>query len=143
MCEACDAAAQAQGGALVPFETALARALEIALPVEGIETVALEDAAGRVLAEPALAPLPLPPFEVVRARAAQDRATGYVFKESMFDPGVLSFAAPVRDGSGHIIAAINAVGPRQLLESVGDAEAVNAIVGNEARTLSRSLGYAG
>ncbi|RIK84936.1 MAG: molybdopterin molybdenumtransferase MoeA [Hyphomicrobiales bacterium] len=63
MCEACDAAAQAQGGALVPFETALARALEIALPVEGIETVALEDAAGRVLAEPALAPLPLPPFD--------------------------------------------------------------------------------
>lgn len=58
-----DDTAPPAGGSPVPFEMALERALRIADPVEGVETVALEDAAGRVLAEPALAPLPLPPFD--------------------------------------------------------------------------------
>lgn len=61
MCEACNTAARPQmrDGTLLPFETALA----IARPVEGAETVALEDATGRVLAEAALAPVPLPTFD--------------------------------------------------------------------------------
>lgn len=65
MCEACEAAGRtyAAGGGPVPFETALAEALALAEPVRETETVALEDATGRVLAAPATTPIPLPPFD--------------------------------------------------------------------------------
>lgn len=59
MCEACDAA----GNGPIAFEAALAQALDLASPVREIETVALEDATGRVLAEAVSTPIPLPPFD--------------------------------------------------------------------------------
>ncbi len=66
MCAACGAEAQSRASSRAPlmaFETALARALEMADPVEGTETVALADATGRVLAGAVAAPVPLPPFD--------------------------------------------------------------------------------
>ncbi|MCO5147310.1 MAG: molybdopterin molybdotransferase MoeA [Aquamicrobium sp.] len=61
MGEACDA--PAKGGTLLAFDEAVARALLLARPVHGTETLALGDAVGRVLAGPVFTPVPLPPFD--------------------------------------------------------------------------------
>lgn len=84
-----------------------------------------------------------PSLNYLLARADEDRARGYVMSESIFDPGVLSFAAPIRDGKGAIVAAINVVGPRTLMDRVGDASAFYALVGKEAHDLSSAIGYTG
>jgi IclR family pca regulon transcriptional regulator len=85
----------------------------------------------------------LPSLKTLVARAREDREHGYTMGESAFDPGVMSFAAPLRDGTGAVVAAINVVGPRNLMEQTGDAAAFDAIVGQEARDLSATLGYSG
>ena len=51
------------GGRLIALDVALARGLRLARPVDGTETLPLAQAIGRVLAEPATAPMPLPPFD--------------------------------------------------------------------------------
>jgi len=84
---------------------------------------------------------PPPSLKYLIARAVEDRARGYVMGESMFDPGVMSFAAPVRDGTEAVIAAMNVVGPRSLMERLGDAAAINKIVGKQAHDLSEAIGY--
>lgn len=84
---------------------------------------------------------PPPSLRYLVARAEEDRARGYVMGESMFDPGVLSFAAPVRDGGGAVVAALNVVGPRSLMERVGNAAAFDVIVGQVARDFSAALGF--
>jgi len=61
MYDPCDKAAK--GGALLAFDEAVARALRLARRIEGTETLALGDAAGRVLAGPVFSPVPLPPFD--------------------------------------------------------------------------------
>lgn len=43
----------------------------------------------------------------LRALLAEDRKRGYAVSQAFFEPGVSSVAAPVRDGGGTIIAAIN------------------------------------
>ena len=37
----------------------------------------------------------------------QDRARGYAVSQAFFEEGVSAIAAPVRDGDGQIVAAIN------------------------------------
>ena len=51
------------GGRLIAIDVALARGLALATPVAGCETLPLARAIGRVLAMPAIAPVPLPPFD--------------------------------------------------------------------------------
>jgi molybdopterin molybdotransferase len=53
---------EAFGGALMTLEEAGARVAKLVQPVEGIETVSLAQADGRVLAQDVVAPLDLPPF---------------------------------------------------------------------------------
>ena len=48
-----------------------------------------------------------PTRSALRAVLDQDRARGYAVSQSFFERGVSSVAAPVRDGSGRIVAAIN------------------------------------
>lgn len=43
----------------------------------------------------------------LKAVLAEDRARGYAVSQSFFERGVSSVAAPVRDGAGNIVAAIN------------------------------------
>lgn len=43
----------------------------------------------------------------LRAILAEDRKRGYAVSQSFFERGVSSIAAPVRDGAGNIVAAIN------------------------------------
>lgn len=50
-------------GALIPVDIALARGMALADPVAEVETLPLEAAIGRVLAGPAVAPIPLPSFD--------------------------------------------------------------------------------
>ena len=38
---------------------------------------------------------------------AEDRARGYAISESFFEPGISAVSAPIRDGSGRVVAAIN------------------------------------
>jgi len=85
--------------------------------------------------------VPPPPLKQLVKRAQEDRARGYVMGESVFDPGVVSFAAPIRDGTGAIIAAVNVVGPRSVMEKIGDGIAFDAVVGQAARELSAAIGF--
>jgi DNA-binding IclR family transcriptional regulator len=43
----------------------------------------------------------------LKAILAEDRSRGYAVSQSFFERGVSSIAAPVRDGAGRIVAAIN------------------------------------
>jgi len=54
---------------------------------------------------------------------AEDRRRGYAVSQSFYEPGVTSVAAPVRDQSGRVVAAINAVA----------ADASDAAVGGRIR----------
>lgn len=47
-------------------------------------------------------------LKALKALLAEDRARGYAVSQSFFEHGVSAIAAPVRDGSGRIVAAINA-----------------------------------
>jgi DNA-binding IclR family transcriptional regulator len=46
-------------------------------------------------------------LKALKAVLAEDRARGYAVSQSFFEHGVSSIAAPVRDASGAIVAAIN------------------------------------
>ncbi|MBW7057611.1 molybdopterin molybdotransferase MoeA [Paracoccus bogoriensis] len=87
----CDAAAT-EG--LLPVDVALVRALALARPVAGIETLTLAAAAGRITAAPVTSPLPLPPFD----NAAMD---GYGLDPAALagpGPWVLPLAGRARAG---------------------------------------------
>jgi DNA-binding IclR family transcriptional regulator len=55
------------------------------------------------------------------ALIAADRARGYAVSAGFYESGVVAVAAPVRDGSGRIVAAINATA----LASAVDTETLN------------------
>lgn len=46
-------------------------------------------------------------LKALKVLLAEDRARGYAVSQSFFEAGVSAIAAPVRDGSGRIVAAIN------------------------------------
>jgi IclR family transcriptional regulator, acetate operon repressor len=94
-------------------------------------------------------PVPTGPLEPLapRTRPAADelgleevRARGYATAVEELEPGLWAVAAPVRDGSGAVIAALSISGPtvrlgRGLLERLG------RLVLTEAQTLSTFLGH--
>ncbi|WP_135469002.1 molybdopterin molybdotransferase MoeA [Crenalkalicoccus roseus] len=96
---------------LVPPEAARERLLRAARPVDGAETVRLDQAAGRVLAEPPRAATALPPFD-------QSAMDGYGLAAADLAPG----AAPPR--LARRIAAGDAPGP-----ALAPGEAVRLLTG--------------
>lgn len=75
------------------------------------------------------------------AQLAVDRANGVVVQISGYEPGVASVAAPVRDTSGKIIAAIN-ISAVALLTSETDLQGpLTAEVVATAQAISRDLGF--
>jgi DNA-binding IclR family transcriptional regulator len=46
-------------------------------------------------------------LKALKALLAEDRTRGYAVSQAFFETGVSSIAAPVRDGAGRIVAAIN------------------------------------
>lgn len=79
-------------------------------------------------------------FEEFRATARADRARGHVFRRSVFDRDLVSFAAPVRDGS-HTTSAINIVAPKKTMDSLGGEATLRRLVGGAAEELSHELGF--
>ncbi|WP_338665232.1 IclR family transcriptional regulator [Pararoseomonas sp. SCSIO 73927] len=82
-------------------------------------------------------------FEALAEQAAEDRARGYVFRGSILDPGLMTFACVVRDGTGKAVGGVNVVGPAALLERFGGEEALRAAVLDAASSVSRQLGFQG
>ena len=75
------------------------------------------------------------------AQLATDRANGVVVQISGYEPGVASVAAPVRDTSGKIIAAIN-ISAVALLTTETDLQGpLTAEVVATAQAISRDLGF--
>ena len=61
---------------------------------------------------------------------AEDRARGYAVSQSFFERGVSSVAAPVRDGSGRIVAAINATSVDSVIDpSLMHGHVKDAVIG--------------
>lgn len=86
------------GGRLIALDLALERGLRLAAPVAETETLPLTRAIGRVLAAPATAPLPLPPFD----NAAMD---GYALRTRDLagdGPWRLPVAGRIAAGQGSI-----------------------------------------
>ncbi len=75
-------------------------------------------------------------FEMVQ----KDRERGYVLQEAFFEARVSSVAAPVRDGSGRIVAALGATIPSSKFES-DRLDGVVSKVRSSALELSRLLNY--
>lgn len=77
----------------------------------------------------------------LKERLKADRLLGYVVSHGTYAPGGCSVAAPIRDRSGKIIAAINVVGQRNskidtLLETVIAGEVLSA-----AAEISQRMGF--
>ena len=72
---------------------------------------------------------------------AEDRARGYAVSESFFEQGISAIAAPVRDDSGRIVAAVSVTAQRPSLEPKAFRERLVAQVLGTAAELSRQLNY--
>jgi IclR family KDG regulon transcriptional repressor len=100
---------------------------EVAELLAGVELVPLGPAAPRTIAE-------------FYARIEAARARGYALVDEEFEPGLVAAAAPVRDFRGHVVAALNASGPKFRLGPHLD-ETGRAVAAAAGR-ISEALGYA-
>lgn len=71
----------------------------------------------------------------------EDRERGYAVSESFFEQGISAVAAPVRDASGHIVAAVSITAPRPTLEPADLRERLVERVLRAAAELSFQLNY--
>jgi DNA-binding IclR family transcriptional regulator len=71
----------------------------------------------------------------------EDRARGYAVSESFFEQGISAIAAPVRDESGRIVAALSVTAQRPSLEPKAYRERLVGLVLGAAAELSRQLNY--
>ncbi|WP_043838531.1 IclR family transcriptional regulator [Muricoccus aerilatus] len=82
-------------------------------------------------------------FEALRAQAEEDAARGYVYRGSVLDPGLMTFACVVRNGAGDAVAAINVIGPDALMARFGGETALRTVMLETAATISRQIGFSG
>jgi DNA-binding IclR family transcriptional regulator len=75
--------------------------------------------------------------ELIRRRLADIRATGVAYMSEEMTPGSSSIAAPIRDRTGQVIAAVSIV--TRTAREVEPAQ--DAAVRSAARGISRTLGY--
>jgi DNA-binding IclR family transcriptional regulator len=78
---------------------------------------------------------------MLRERLAAVRAEGHAWTAEEFAAGITSVAAPVRDGSGAVVAALHIHGPSYRFPA-GEGGAATAAVVEAAAGLSRRLGGA-
>ncbi|WP_046867007.1 IclR family transcriptional regulator [Microvirga massiliensis] len=76
----------------------------------------------------------------LHAQLEEERQKGYVSYRSAFAAGIASVAAPVRDASGQIVAAIN-VSDYESLPGMQDEKHLADAVRRAAMAISRGLGY--
>ena len=72
---------------------------------------------------------------------AADRGRGYIASRSFYERGVASLAAPVRDETGTIVAAISVVTSEHMVDAEAMQGAVKDHVLKAAAEISRWLGY--
>jgi DNA-binding IclR family transcriptional regulator len=77
----------------------------------------------------------------LEAELERVRSAGFAVDDGEREEGVTCIAAPVRDGTGRVIAAISVSGPAARLGAGDRTGLVNLVMG-AARDLSASLGYA-
>jgi DNA-binding IclR family transcriptional regulator len=81
-------------------------------------------------------------LRALKALLAEDRMRGYAVSQAFFEAGVSAIAAPVRDGAGRIVAAINVTAVNAHIEEQdmhGDLkDAVLAAAAEIARWLCRT-----
>jgi DNA-binding IclR family transcriptional regulator len=73
------------------------------------------------------------------ATLVEDRARGFVAEPSRFEPGITSVAAPVRDHTGRVIAAINISAPESFLPTARIGDTVPLVLATAA-AISAALG---
>ena len=71
----------------------------------------------------------------------EDRARGFAVSESFFEQGISAVAAPVRDGTGQVVAAISITAQRPTLDPAELRERLVKQVLRAARDLSHQLNY--
>jgi DNA-binding IclR family transcriptional regulator len=77
----------------------------------------------------------------LKAILAEDRARGYATSDSFFERGISAVAAPVRDQSGRIVAAVSITAQRPTLEPKELRERLIRQVRAAADELSHQLNY--
>lgn len=77
--------------------------------------------------------------EAMRQMLAQVAAQGYAWVFEEFEEGLVAVAAPVRDQSGKVVAAVNAFGPGFRFPGQGQQERVTHLVVDMAQRLSEQL----
>jgi len=80
-------------------------------------------------------------FAEMLETARGDRRKGYVYKGSIYLPGVVSFAAPIHGRTGEGIAALLVTGPHGFIEARGGERWLKDIVLDAANNISLELGY--
>ena len=78
-------------------------------------------------------------LEALKALLAEDRKRGYAVSQAFFETGVSAIAAPVRDGDGKIIAAINVTSVNAHIEERDMHGALKDSVLEAASEISRWL----
>lgn len=76
----------------------------------------------------------------LRRAIAETRRLGYALSQNELDEGAVGIAAPIRDSTGTVRAAIGAAGPAARFTGERQA-AITAMVREAAAAISRSLGY--
>ncbi len=91
---------------------------------------------------PAYTPFSITDPRVLKEQLAQTRQRGFAVSQSERFLDVVSVAAPVRNQSGRVIAALNVTGPASRF-SVKVARKAGPVLVQEARKLSSALGWQG
>jgi DNA-binding IclR family transcriptional regulator len=78
--------------------------------------------------------------DALAAELDQVRRRGFAVAAEELEPGLVAIAAPVRDSTGHVVAALSVSGPSVRLRPERIAQTARLTVG-AARDLSATLGY--
>ncbi|HEX4077519.1 MAG TPA: IclR family transcriptional regulator [Rhizomicrobium sp.] len=81
------------------------------------------------------------PLYQLKRQAAEDRSTGHVYHKSVLDPGLSSCAMPIRDSSGHAVAAITVVGMDNAVKAFGGEKSLARALHDVTEDLSMRLGF--
>lgn len=75
----------------------------------------------------------------LHARIVEARRKGFAVAEEELEPGLVAVAAPIRDGRGRVVAALDVSGPKFRLEA--RLEAVGRELKDAAEELARRIGW--
>ncbi len=90
---------------------------------------------------PAMTPHTVTDQAVLRRQLAEIRSRGYALNVDESEVGATSIGAPVRDATGHVVAALAVVGPSGRRDH--DLTAIRQAVVEAAAVASRRLGHSG